>query len=202
MHTTQVLVTITHSKPLNNVTDIVAGRIYTVDGVENTTATLATAPVNTAVFDLPPIQQLVEKFNELYKLPNACVPCFPETGVYGRTKRLDAFVRTLQAELWEQLDIINKLEEQKCSDTEVLADIADWLGDIIIYCMSEMLKYGLVPDDVLRIIMASNMSKLGVDGKPIYNEDGKVLKGPNYWKPEPMLLRMIEARIRQAQQEK
>jgi predicted HAD superfamily Cof-like phosphohydrolase len=50
----------------------------------------------------------------------------------------------------------------------------------------------------LGIIMASNMSKLGPDGKPIYDERGKVLKGPNYWKPEPMIKRMILARIRQS----
>jgi predicted HAD superfamily Cof-like phosphohydrolase len=45
--------------------------------------------------------------------------------------------------------------------------------------------------------MASNMSKLGPDGKPIYDERGKVMKGPGYWKPEPMLLRYIQAAIRQ-----
>ena len=44
--------------------------------------------------------------------------------------------------------------------------------------------------------MASNMSKLGEDGKPIYDERGKVMKGPGYWQPEPMIERMIRARIR------
>ena len=45
---------------------------------------------------------------------------------------------------------------------------------------------------VLNIIMDSNESKLGADGLPIYNADGKVLKGPNYWKPEPALRKMLE----------
>jgi hypothetical protein len=40
------------------------------------------------------------------------------------------------------------------------------------------------------------MSKLGVDGQPIYDARGKVMKGPNYWKPEPMIRRAIDAAIR------
>ena len=38
-------------------------------------------------------------------------------------------------------------------------------------------------EEVFKEIQASNMSKLGADGKPIYREDGKVMKGPNYFKP-------------------
>ncbi|MNL77051.1 hypothetical protein D3C87_2031310 [compost metagenome] len=55
------------------------------------------------------------------------------------------------------------------------------------YCRSEALKYGLPLEEVLDIIMDSNESKLGIDGKPIYDENGKFLKGPNYWKPEPKI---------------
>jgi predicted HAD superfamily Cof-like phosphohydrolase len=84
---------------------------------------------------------------------------------------------------------------------EILADLADWLGDIMVYCASEMRKYGLRSNDILGIIMASNFSKLGLDGKPIYDERGKVLKGPGYWKPEPMIRRLLEAQIRQVQRE-
>jgi predicted HAD superfamily Cof-like phosphohydrolase len=48
---------------------------------------------------------------------------------------------------------------------------------------------------VLEIIMDSNMSKLGSDGQPIYDSVGKVIKGPNYWKPEPKLQAYIQGEI-------
>jgi len=72
-----------------------------------------------------------------------------------------------------------------------LVEIADLLGDIVVYCRSEALKYGIPLEGVLDIIMDSNESKLGADGLPIYNEDGKFLKGPNYWRPEPMIRALL-----------
>ena len=77
--------------------------------------------------------------------------------------------------------------------------IADVLGDIIVYCRSEALKYGIPLEEVLDIIMDSNESKLGADGKPIYDANGKFLKGPNYWKPEPKIKSMLEGRGIQTQ---
>lgn len=44
---------------------------------------------------------------------------------------------------------------------------------------------------MLDVIMDSNESKLGADGKPIYDENGKFLKGPNYWKPEPRIKTLL-----------
>jgi predicted HAD superfamily Cof-like phosphohydrolase len=61
----------------------------------------------------------------------------------------------------------------------------------MVYCRSEALKYGLPLEDVLNVIMDSNASKLGADGKPIYDENGKFLKGPNYWKPEPKIKTLL-----------
>lgn len=72
-----------------------------------------------------------------------------------------------------------------------LADIADLLGDLQVYCASEMTKYRIPVNDTLEIIMASNTSKLGADGEPIKRADGKFLKGPNYWKPESKIKMMI-----------
>jgi len=45
-----------------------------------------------------------------------------------------------------------------------------------------------------RLIMDSNESKLGADGKPIYDANGKFLKGPNYWRPEPRIKALLEQR--------
>jgi len=61
-------------------------------------------------------------------------------------------------------------------DIELLVQIADLLGDIMVYCGSEMAKYGLPQGEILGIIMDSNFSKLGEDGKPIYDDRGKVQK--------------------------
>lgn len=66
-----------------------------------------------------------------------------------------------------------------------MVEIADALGDMMYILSGTILKHGLqeVIEEVFEEIQRSNMSKLGEDGKPIYREDGKVLKGPNYFKP-------------------
>ena len=66
-----------------------------------------------------------------------------------------------------------------------LVEVADALGDMLYILLGTILKHGmtdLIPI-VFKEIQASNMSKLGADGKPILREDGKVLKGPNYFRP-------------------
>jgi len=62
-------------------------------------------------------------------------------------------------------------------------EVADALGDLVYVIYGLALEMGYDLRDVIREIHASNMTKLGEDGKPIYREDGKVLKGPNYMKP-------------------
>lgn len=63
------------------------------------------------------------------------------------------------------------------------AQVADALGDIVYLCYGFALELGYDLRDVLAEIHAANLTKLGADGKPIYREDGKVLKGPNYHAP-------------------
>lgn len=67
-----------------------------------------------------------------------------------------------------------------------LVEIADALGDQLYILCGTILKHGMqhIIEDVFEEIQASNMSKLGADGKPIYREDGKILKGDNYFKPD------------------
>ena len=66
-----------------------------------------------------------------------------------------------------------------------LAEVADALGDMLYILCGTILEHGmqLKIEEVFEEIQRSNMSKLGKDGKPIYREDGKVLKGPKYFKP-------------------
>jgi predicted HAD superfamily Cof-like phosphohydrolase len=67
-----------------------------------------------------------------------------------------------------------------------VVEIADALGDMLYILCGTMLKHGLQDhmEEVFREIQRSNMSKLGADGRPIYREDGKVLKSELYQKPD------------------
>ena len=67
-----------------------------------------------------------------------------------------------------------------------LVEVADALGDMLYILCGTIIEHGLQHkiDEVFEEIQKSNMSKLGDDGEPIYREDGKVLKGPNYFKPD------------------
>jgi predicted HAD superfamily Cof-like phosphohydrolase len=66
-----------------------------------------------------------------------------------------------------------------------LVEVADALGDMLYILCGTIIEHGMQHkiEEVFNEIQRSNMSKLGADGKPIYREDGKVLKGPNYFKP-------------------
>ena len=66
-----------------------------------------------------------------------------------------------------------------------LAEVADALGDMLYILCGTILEHGMQYkiEEVFEEIQRSNMSKLGDNGKPIYREDGKVMKGPNYFKP-------------------
>lgn len=67
---------------------------------------------------------------------------------------------------------------------QILVQLADWLGDMNVYNRSEALKYGIPLEGVLACIMGSNFTKLGEDGEPVKDENGKVEKGPNFLPPE------------------
>ncbi|HEU4496535.1 MAG TPA: nucleoside triphosphate pyrophosphohydrolase family protein [Flavobacterium sp.] len=66
------------------------------------------------------------------------------------------------------------------------AEIADALGDMLYILCGTIIEHGLQHkiEAIFDEIQRSNMSKLGDEGKPIYREDGKVMKGPNYFKPD------------------
>ena len=66
-----------------------------------------------------------------------------------------------------------------------LVEVADALGDMLYILCGTIIEHGMQDkiEAVFNEIQRSNMSKLGADGQPIYREDGKVLKGPHYFKP-------------------
>jgi predicted HAD superfamily Cof-like phosphohydrolase len=132
-----------------------------------------------------------KKFNVMYSLPHPAKPTVPD----DLPTQVVNFTRRLRAELDEGFDIIEK-HQAGASREEVLTDISDWLLDLLIYCGTEAAKYGLPSAEILQIIMQSNFSKLGADGKPIKDEFGTVKKGPNYWKPEPKIMELLKEKMK------
>ena len=65
-----------------------------------------------------------------------------------------------------------------------IVEVADALTDLLYVVYGAGHSFGIPLDKCFEEVHNSNMSKLGEDGKPIYREDGKVLKGPNYWSPD------------------
>ncbi len=79
----------------------------------------------------------------------------------------------------EELD-----ELKEAIDNRDIKEVADALTDILYVTYGAGHAFGINLDKCFAEVQNSNMSKLGEDGKPIYNEKGKVLKGPNYFKPD------------------
>lgn len=144
--------------------------------------------------------QKVVAFNAMYKMPVATKPT-----VLG-SQRLRDLKKILMDELNEIDELIVQAESLENSPTiwvgtpphqaeemALLVGVADLMGDLQVYCASEMVKWGLPIDSTLSIIMESNFSKMGADGLPIYDETGKLLKGPGYWKPEGMIEGKLQA---------
>ena len=85
-----------------------------------------------------------------------------------------------------RISLINEeLEELKkaVKDNDIL-EVADALTDILYVAYGAGHAFGINLDKCFNEVQQSNMSKLGSDGKPIYNESGKFMKGPNYFKPD------------------
>jgi len=79
----------------------------------------------------------------------------------------------------EELEELNKAIKDKD-----IKEVADALTDILYVTYGAGHAFGINLDKCFDEVQQSNMSKLGSDGKPIYNENGKVMKGPNYFKPD------------------
>ena len=79
----------------------------------------------------------------------------------------------------EELD-----ELKEAMDNKDIKEVADALTDILYVTYGAGHAFGVDLDKCFEEVQNSNMSKLGSDGKPIYNDKGKVMKGPNYFKPD------------------
>ena len=110
-------------------------------------------------------QQKVREFHEAYGMPVSNTP-----------KLLNQFRRALRRVLIEE----ESEEVFEALDGYDIAHVAKELADLLYVTYGVAVEMGINLDEVFNEVHKSNMSKLGSDGKPIYREDGKVLKGPNY----------------------
>jgi len=114
----------------------------------------------------------VTKFHEVYRIPYAVEP----------TTNVDPHLIALRHRLMAE----ENEEYLEAALAGNLVEVADALGDMLYILCGTMITHGVQDkmEEVFREIQRSNLSKLGEDGQPIYREDGKVMKGPNYFKPD------------------
>jgi|TARA_B100001175_G_C19387808_1_gene579835 predicted HAD superfamily Cof-like phosphohydrolase len=103
-------------------------------------------------------------------------------GQMVRTKPQFPDDKTMQLRLNLIKEELSELEE--AMKTKNLKEVADALTDILYVTYGAGYAYGIDLDQCFKEVQRANMSKLGEDGKPIYNDQGKVMKGPNYTKPD------------------
>ena len=113
----------------------------------------------------------VKKFHEAFKIGYKVHP----------VAKLDPSKLKLRYDLMQE----ENEEYYQAAKNNDLVEVADALGDMLYILCGTIIEHGMqdIIEDVFEEIQRSNMSKLGADGKPIYREDGKVLKGPDYFKP-------------------
>ena len=113
-------------------------------------------------------------------------------------ERVRKFMQTFGQEIKEKAEFPNEkitslrhdlikeeLEELKDAiDNKDIKEVADALTDILYVTYGAGHAFGINLDKCFEEVQNSNMSKLGSDGKPIYNDKGKVMKGPNYFTPD------------------
>jgi predicted HAD superfamily Cof-like phosphohydrolase len=110
----------------------------------------------------------VKKFMQTFGQDVKTKPSFPDNKIVNLRNSL------IEEELSELKDAVKNND---------ITEVADALTDILYVTYGAGHAYGIDLDKCFDEVQNSNMSKLGDDGKPIYNESGKVMKGPNYYKP-------------------
>ena len=113
--------------------------------------------------------QKVKKFMQTFGQEVKNRPTFPEEKIQNLR------IKLIEEELKEFKEAIKNKD---------IIEVADALTDILYVTYGAGHAFGINLDDCFEEVQNSNMSKLGNDGKPIYNDQGKVMKGPNYFKPD------------------
>ncbi|WP_372793273.1 hypothetical protein [Lutibacter sp.] len=110
---------------------------------------------------------------------------FMEVFELGYQKQPTTYIPASKIQLRFDLMAEENEEYLEAAKNNDIVEVADALGDMLYILCGTILEHGMQYkiEEIFNEIQRSNMSKLGADGKPIYREDGKVLKGPNYFKP-------------------
>ena len=116
----------------------------------------------------------MSNFNKVKTFMNTYGQEVKNTPEFPDTKIVQLRIDLIQEELNELKEAINNND---------IIEVADALTDILYVTYGAGHSFGVDLDSCFNEVQNSNMSKLGDDGKPIYNESGKVMKGPNYFKP-------------------
>ena len=117
---------------------------------------------------------LVREFHEAYEMPVGTVNIHND---FDKITKEDSERIALRSNLVAE-------EFKELINAESCEEIMKESCDLIYVILGTFVEFGWDLEEAFRRVHQSNMSKLGEDGKPLYREDGKVLKGPNYFKPE------------------
>ena len=132
------------------------------------------------------VQAMVAEFHGAFGLPNRLGQGKPDA-MHERTElRADLIDEEFEEFLDSHRRVYIDYGRLGASNDLVNVDTvayADALADLVYVCFGAAIEAGIDLNMVLREVHSSNMSKLDADGKPIYREDGKVLKGPHYSAP-------------------
>ena len=120
------------------------------------------------------------KFREIFKQE-----CLPNISRYGFIKKSlwDMQTRLIREEAGEFLVAADECFADP-ENTKAREEIVKELSDLVFVCFQFAATYNIDLDKAMTLVFESNLSKLDEQGKPIYREDGKVLKGPNYQPPD------------------
>jgi len=105
---------------------------------------------------------------------------------------IDLQARLIKEETMEVLEAVEDLYLDPSTDGKVA--LLKELADLVFVCFQFAAAFNLDLDEASQRVFTSNMSKLGFNGKPIYREDGKILKGPNY--TEPNLFNLVQETVK------
>ena len=117
----------------------------------------------------------MSNFNKVKTFMNTYGQEVKERATFPENKIVQLRIDLIEEEL-------NELKEAVKNND--IVEVADALTDILYVTYGAGHSFGVDLDKCFDEVQSSNMSKLGVDGKPIYNESGKVMKGPNYFAPD------------------
>ena len=116
----------------------------------------------------------MSNFNKVKTFMNTYGQEVKDKPEFPNSKIVQLRIDLIQEELNELKEAINDKD---------IVEVADALTDILYVTYGAGHAFGIDLDKCFQEVQSSNMSKLGNDGKPIYNDKGKVMKGPNYFKP-------------------